>query len=61
VLTVNGKAVVVVQDAASYQKMLDELDRAEALAGIQRGIDAMKRGEMRPLEAALDDLQDKHE
>jgi len=61
VLTVNGKAAVVVQDAASYQRMLDEKERLEAAAGIQRGIEAMKRGETRPLEAALDDLKTKYE
>ena len=31
VLTVNGKAQVVVQDAASYQKLLDYIDEMEAL------------------------------
>jgi prevent-host-death family protein len=61
VLTVNGKAAVVVQDAASYQRMLDEKERLEAAAGIQRSIEAMKRGETRPLEAALDDLKTKYE
>ena len=42
VLTVNGQAELVVQDAASYQKLLDELEQAElndardqALSGIQ--------------------------
>lgn len=61
VLTVNGKAAVVIQDAASYQRMLDEKERLEAAAGIQRGIDAMKRGETRPLESVLDDLKTKYE
>ena len=31
VLTVNGKAEVIVQDAASYQKLLELIDRIEAL------------------------------
>src|SRR5262245_31574609 len=35
VLTVNGKAELVVQDAEAYQKLLDLLDRAEALEGIR--------------------------
>lgn len=60
-LTVNGKAAVVVQDAASYQELLERVDRVEAMEGIQRGIDAMKRGETRPLEAVLDDLKKKYE
>jgi prevent-host-death family protein len=32
VLTVNGKAELVVQDAESYQVMLERLERAETLA-----------------------------
>src|SRR5688572_14131823 len=38
VLTINGKAELVVQDAASYQKLLDRLDEIEALEGIRRGL-----------------------
>src|SRR5919108_1657671 len=38
VLTVNGKAELIVQDAASYQKLLELLDRLEALEGIQTGL-----------------------
>jgi hypothetical protein len=60
-LTVNGKAAVVIQDAASYQELLERVGRAEALEGIQRGLDAMKRGDTRPRAAILDDLRRKHE
>ena len=61
VLTVNGKAAVVVQDAGAYQRMLDLLDRAEAIAGIQRGLASMKRGEGRPLNDMLEELGRKYE
>lgn len=44
VLTVNGKAELVVQDAGSYQKLLEAKDRMEAIAGIKRGLESMKRG-----------------
>ena len=60
-LTVNGKAAVVVQDAASYQELLERVERAEAIEGIQRGLDAMARGEVRPLGEVLDDIRKKHE
>jgi PHD/YefM family antitoxin component YafN of YafNO toxin-antitoxin module len=49
VLTVNGQAEVVVQDAGAYQKLLDELDRKQAIEGIARGLDQAKRGEGIPL------------
>ena len=48
VLTVNGKAELVVQDAESYQKLLDAKDRMEAIAGIQRGLESMKRHSGKP-------------
>lgn len=60
VLTVNGKAEIVVQDAASYQTMLDLLDRAETIAGIKRGLDSMQRGEGIPAEEAFERLRKKH-
>jgi len=61
VLTVNGKAAAVVHDAAGYQKLLDALDRADAVEGIQRGLASMKRGEGRPLKEALAELGRKYE
>jgi prevent-host-death family protein len=41
VLTVNGKAEVVVQDAAAYQRLLDLVDRLQAIEGIQKGVESM--------------------
>ena len=43
VLTVNGKAELVVQDADSYQEILEAKDRMEAVEGINRGLESMKR------------------
>ncbi len=45
VLTVNGRAELVVQDAESYQALLDRLDRADAIEGIRRGLEQMDSGE----------------
>src|SRR5919106_6532885 len=50
VLTVNGKAELVVQDAASYQKLLEAKERMEAIQGIKRGLDSMKRNAGKPAE-----------
>jgi prevent-host-death family protein len=50
VLTVNGKAALVVQDADGYQKLLEVKDRMEALEGIRRGLESMKRNAGKPAE-----------
>ena len=49
ILTVNGKAKVVVQDAESYQKILELLDRAEAIEGIRRGLEEVKQNKTKSL------------
>jgi hypothetical protein len=45
------------QDAAAYQDLLDRLDRAEAIVGINRGLVSMRRGEGRPAEEVLEELR----
>lgn len=60
VLTVNGKAEIVVQHAASYQRMLEFIDRAEAIIGIKKGLESMARGEGVPAEEAFEQLRKKH-
>jgi len=57
VLTVNGRAEMVVQDAASYQATLDALERAEANAGIRRGLQAVAEGRVQPLREAIDSIK----
>lgn len=47
VLTVNGKAAAVVQDAEAYQRLLDTAARADAEEGIRQGLDDARRGRMR--------------
>ena len=50
VLTVNGKAELVVQDADSYQELLEAKDRMEAIEGIKRGLESLKRNAGKPAE-----------
>lgn len=45
VLTVNGKAKVVVQDAESYQKMLEALDAVETERIVRERLASLDRGE----------------
>jgi len=49
VLTINGKAEIVVQDAVSYQKLLDRVDELESLEGIKRGLADVEAGRATPL------------
>ena len=57
ILTVNGQAEVVVQDAAAYQSLVDKL---ETIEGIRKGLDFMARGEGRGVETFFDEFERKH-
>ncbi len=59
VLTVNGKAELVVQDAESYQKLLDALELLETLKGIKLGWKQSSRGEGKKAEDFFNQLFDK--
>jgi len=58
VLTINGRAELVVQDAGSYQKLLELVDRLEAIAGVRKGLEESKRGEGRPIEDAVREIRE---
>ena len=50
VLTVNGRAEIVVQDAESYQRMLEVLDRAETIEALREGLESVRRGKTMSLD-----------
>jgi len=56
VLTVNGKPSVVVMDAAAWQDMQDQIDYAQTVAGIRKGLDQARVGEGIEAAAFFDDL-----
>jgi PHD/YefM family antitoxin component YafN of YafNO toxin-antitoxin module len=60
VLTINGRAEIIVQDASSYQALLDRLERAETVAAIRQGMEESERGEGIPLEKAERRLRKNH-
>jgi len=60
VLTINGRAELVVQNAESYQALLDRLERAETVAAIREGMAQAERGEGIPLDDAEKRLRGKH-
>ena len=59
VLTVNGKAALVVQDAESYQQILERLEHFESVEAIRVGIAAAENGHVQPARQALAELGDK--
>ena len=63
VLTVNGKAQVVVQDAAAYQKVVEAAARREQedlLAALREGLDDVRAGRTQPARSALTRLAKKY-
>lgn len=59
VLTVYGKAELVVKDAESYQKLLDAFELLETLKEIKRGLEQRSRGEGKKAEDFFAQLFDK--
>jgi prevent-host-death family protein len=60
VLTVKGKAELVVQDAASYERLLEAIDEAQAVAGIRSGLEDLKQGRTQPASEAFEELRRKY-
>ncbi len=50
ILTVRGRAAVVLQDAGAYQRMLDLADQMDAILGVREGLDSIERGEAMSLD-----------
>ena len=57
VLTINGKAEMVVQDAEAYQKMLDEVERMEVNEGIRKGLEAVESGNSKPARKVISSIK----
>lgn len=60
VLTVNGRAELVVQDAEAYQRLIEFVERAEAIEGIRRGLEDVEHKRTKPARQALDQIRRKH-
>ena len=60
VLTVNGKAEIVVQDAAAYQRLLDSIEYLESQLAIQRGLTDVKNGNTQSLDSFMTEMQGKY-
>jgi len=56
----NGRGEIVMQDAAAYQKILDDLDELESIAGIMRGLADVEHGRVTPLTKFETEFRKKH-
>ncbi len=61
VLTVNGEARLVVQDAKAYQKLLDRLEYIETVAALKQGIGEIETGKGVSAKEALLGLREKYD
>jgi len=57
VLTVNGRAAAVVQDAEAYQRLLDVVADASAEEGIRQGLDDLADGRTRSAAEVFDEIR----
>jgi predicted transcriptional regulator len=59
-LSINGGEMVVMQEASSYQKLLDELDFAESMEAVQRGFEDAEAGRVQTLEEFDKEMREKY-
>ena len=57
VLTINGKAELVVQDTASYQRLVELAGRAERMDALKASLDDMKAGRVIPADDVLAEMR----
>src|ERR1700730_8800513 len=57
VLTINGKAELVVQDTASYQKLIELAERAERMDALRASIEDMRAGKGIPADDVLAEMR----
>lgn len=60
ILTIDGRAELVVLDAETYQEMLVKAEYAENVQAIREGVESFERGEGRPAREALEELAQKY-
>ena len=60
ILTINGKAEIVVQGAAAYQKLRRMVEEARVLEGIRQGIADMNAGRTMSLDEMKEHAGTKH-
>jgi PHD/YefM family antitoxin component YafN of YafNO toxin-antitoxin module len=59
ILTVNGKAALVVQDAETYQELVELAERAKYVEAIREGLAPAKRGDGKDAEQIFNDMTER--
>ena len=59
-LTVNGKAELVIQSAESYQNTQELLEKMRMILAIKEGFEAAERNEMKPAEQVFSEMKAKY-
>src|ERR1700683_2132472 len=57
VLTINGKAELIVQDTASYQRLVERAERAERVDALRESMGDMRAGRVTPAEDVLAEMR----
>lgn len=60
VLTVNGEAKLVVQDADAYQSILDELEHGRFIEAVRQGLRESEQGLGRPAEGVFAEMKTRY-
>lgn len=60
VLTVNGKAKLVVQSSEAYQQILDELERVRLIEAVKLGLEQAEQGLGLSAEEVFEKMKAKH-
>ena len=58
VLTINGKAELIVQDTASYQRLVELAERAQQMESLRESIEDMRAGRVTPANDVLFELRE---
>ncbi len=60
-LSIEDDNVVIIQDAESYQALIDKIDFAESVVGIRSGLEDVKNGLETDANEFFDSFQQKHQ
>ena len=60
VLTVNGKAAAVIQDAEAYQRLLDIAAQADVREGVRQGLEDARKNRGQTAEKFFRDFEARH-